>query len=122
MAYRYLWTPLALGPATARNRIVFSAHLTNYARDGLPTEQHADYYAARAAAGAGRVVVGVLLGGEAGARVVREVGAEHDPVAGRGRPGRQRGPEVPVRHRLRRLGRTPRRGEVPSGGGRVAPE
>ena len=45
MAYRYLWTPLALGPVTVRNRIVFSAHLTNYARDGQPTEQHAAYYA-----------------------------------------------------------------------------
>jgi 2,4-dienoyl-CoA reductase (NADPH2) len=56
MAYRYLWTPLALGPATARNRIVFSAHLTNYARDGLPTEQHAEYYAARAAGGAGLII------------------------------------------------------------------
>ena len=48
MAYRYLWTPLRLGPVTVRNRIVFSAHLTNYARDGKPTEQHAAYYAARA--------------------------------------------------------------------------
>src|SRR6476661_10045221 len=56
MAYRYLWTPLALGPVTVRNRIVFSAHLTNYARDGLPTEQHAAYYAARAAGGAGLII------------------------------------------------------------------
>ncbi|MEP7203432.1 MAG: mycofactocin system FadH/OYE family oxidoreductase 2, partial [Ilumatobacteraceae bacterium] len=56
MAYRYLWTPLALGPVTARNRIVFSAHLTNYARDGKPTEQHAAYYAARAAGGAGLII------------------------------------------------------------------
>jgi 2,4-dienoyl-CoA reductase (NADPH2) len=56
MAYRYLWTPLELGPATARNRIVFSAHLTNYARDGKPTEQHAAYYAARAAGGAGLII------------------------------------------------------------------
>ena len=39
-----------------RNRIVFSAHLTNYARDGLPTEQHAAYYAARAAGGAGLII------------------------------------------------------------------
>ena len=38
MAYTYLWTPLQLGPVAARNRIVFSAHLTNYARGGLPTE------------------------------------------------------------------------------------
>ena len=56
MAYRYLWTPLQLGPVTARNRIVFSAHLTNYARDGKPTAQHAAYYAARAAGGAGLII------------------------------------------------------------------
>ena len=56
MAYRYLWSPLALGPVTVRNRIVFSAHLTNYARDGLPTEQHAAYYAARAAGGTGLII------------------------------------------------------------------
>ena len=51
--YRYLFSPLQLGPVTVRNRVVFSAHLTNYAADGLPTEQHAAYYAARAAGGAG---------------------------------------------------------------------
>jgi 2,4-dienoyl-CoA reductase (NADPH2) len=56
MAHRYLWTPLQLGPVEARNRIVFSAHLTNYARNGLPTEQHAAYYAARAAGGAGLII------------------------------------------------------------------
>ncbi len=38
MATRYLWTPLQLGPVATRNRIVFSAHLTNYARNGLPTD------------------------------------------------------------------------------------
>jgi mycofactocin system FadH/OYE family oxidoreductase 2 len=56
MSYRYLWTPLQLGPVTTRNRIVFSAHLTNYARDGKPTAQHAAYYAARAAGGAGLII------------------------------------------------------------------
>jgi 2,4-dienoyl-CoA reductase (NADPH2) len=56
MVYRYLWTPLALGPTTTRNRIVFSAHLTNYASGGKPTEQHASYYAARAAGGAGLII------------------------------------------------------------------
>ncbi len=56
MSHRYLWTPLALGPVATRNRIVFSAHLTNYARDGKPTQQHADYYAARAAGGAGLII------------------------------------------------------------------
>ena len=54
--YRYLFTPLRIGPVIVRNRIVFSAHLTNYAEDGLPTEQHAAYYAARAAGGAGLII------------------------------------------------------------------
>jgi mycofactocin system FadH/OYE family oxidoreductase 2 len=56
VAYRYLWSPLDVGPVTVRNRIVFSAHLTNYARDGKPTEQHAAYYAARAAGGSGLII------------------------------------------------------------------
>ena len=51
-----LWSPLQLGPVTVRNRVVFSAHLTNYAEDGLPTEQHAAYYAARAKGGAGLII------------------------------------------------------------------
>ncbi len=55
-AYRHLFTPLRLGPVTVENRIVFSAHLTNYAEDGLPTAQHAAYYAARAAGGAGLII------------------------------------------------------------------
>ncbi|MEY2435166.1 MAG: hypothetical protein QOF97_2 [Acidimicrobiaceae bacterium] len=54
--YRYLFSPLRIGPVTLANRIVFSAHLTNYAEDGLPTEQHAAYYAARAAGGAGLII------------------------------------------------------------------
>jgi len=54
--YRHLFTPLRLGPVTVANRVVFSAHLTNYATGGLPTEQHAAYYAARAAGGAGLII------------------------------------------------------------------
>ncbi len=54
--YPLLFSPLRLGPVTVANRIVFSAHLTNYAEDGHPTEQHAAYYSARAAGGAGLVI------------------------------------------------------------------
>ncbi len=55
--YRHLFSPLQVGPLTLANRIVFSAHLTNYAtEDGLPSEQHAAYYAARAAGGAGLII------------------------------------------------------------------
>ncbi len=55
-SYRHLFTPLRIGPVTVPNRIVFSAHLTNYATSGLPTEQHAAYYSARAAGGAGLII------------------------------------------------------------------
>ncbi len=54
--YRHLFSPLRIGPLTVDNRVVFSAHLTNYAQDGLPSEQHAAYYAARAAGGAGLII------------------------------------------------------------------
>ena len=54
--YRYLFSPLQLGPVTVANRIVFAAHLTNYAERGMPSEQHAAYYAARAAGGAGLII------------------------------------------------------------------
>src|SRR5580700_6008652 len=54
--YRHLFTPLRVGPLTLANRVVFAAHLTNYARAGLPTGQHAAYYARRAAGGAGLII------------------------------------------------------------------
>ena len=54
--YPLLFSPLRVGPVTLSNRIVFAAHLTNYAEEGLPTEQHAAYYEARAAGGAGLVI------------------------------------------------------------------
>jgi mycofactocin system FadH/OYE family oxidoreductase 2 len=51
-----LSSPLQVGPVTLANRIVFAAHLTNTAVDGLPTARSAAYAAARAAGGAGLVV------------------------------------------------------------------
>ncbi len=53
---RHLFTPLQLGPVVVPNRIVFAAHLTNYARDGRPTDQHVAYYEARARGGAGLII------------------------------------------------------------------
>jgi mycofactocin system FadH/OYE family oxidoreductase 2 len=54
--YRFLFSPLKLGPVVLANRIVFSAHLTNYAEDGLPSAQHTAYYEARAKGGAGLII------------------------------------------------------------------
>jgi 2,4-dienoyl-CoA reductase (NADPH2) len=53
---RLLFTPLKIGSITVKNRIVFSAHLTNYAEDFMPTERHAFYYRERARGGAGLIV------------------------------------------------------------------
>ncbi|MGZ4565782.1 MAG: mycofactocin system FadH/OYE family oxidoreductase 2 [Blastococcus sp.] len=55
-AFPRLFSPLAIGPVTVPNRVVFPAHLTNYAVDGLPTARHAAYYGARAAGGCGLVI------------------------------------------------------------------
>ena len=54
--HQLLFQPLRLGPVTVKNRIVFCAHLTNYAVDGHPSAQHAAYYAARAKGGAGLII------------------------------------------------------------------
>jgi 2,4-dienoyl-CoA reductase-like NADH-dependent reductase (Old Yellow Enzyme family) len=52
-----LFSPVTLRGKTLRNRIVFGAHTTNMAVEGLPTERHAAYYAERAIGGAAMVVV-----------------------------------------------------------------
>ncbi|MFF0815737.1 mycofactocin system FadH/OYE family oxidoreductase 2 [Rhodococcus sp. NPDC003318] len=51
-----LSSPLTIGSRTLRNRVVFTAHLTNAAVDGLPTAQHTAYYEARARGGAGLII------------------------------------------------------------------
>lgn len=47
---------LRLGPVTLRNRIIFPAHLTNFAVDGRVADQHIAYYEARARGGAAMIV------------------------------------------------------------------
>ncbi len=54
--YTYLFSPIRVGSLTLRNRVVFPAHLTNFAENGLPTERQAYYYAERAKGGAGLII------------------------------------------------------------------
>lgn len=54
--YPRLLAPVRVRSHTLANRIVFCAHLTNYATAGLPTTQHAAYYEARAKGGAGLII------------------------------------------------------------------
>ncbi len=51
--FKYLFSPLTIGKVIVPNRISFSAHLTSFAEDCLPSERHAHYYAARAGAAQG---------------------------------------------------------------------
>jgi mycofactocin system FadH/OYE family oxidoreductase 2 len=47
---------LAIGRVTVPNRISFSAHLTNFAENCLPSEQHVYYLATRARGGTGLII------------------------------------------------------------------
>lgn len=56
MQFPHLFSPLRIGRVTVPNRVSFSAHLTNLAADGLPTQRLMDYLAARARGGAGLII------------------------------------------------------------------
>jgi mycofactocin system FadH/OYE family oxidoreductase 2 len=53
---RFLFSPFRVGNITLQNRIVFSAHLTNYAEDCMPSDRHAYYYRERARGGVGLII------------------------------------------------------------------
>lgn len=52
-----LFSPITLGTRTLRNRIVFGAHTSNMAVNGLPGAQHVAYYEERARGGAAMITV-----------------------------------------------------------------
>ncbi|MDK3075344.1 FAD-dependent oxidoreductase [Sedimentitalea sp. JM2-8] len=56
-AFPHVFKPVRLRRKTLKNRVVFGAHTTNMARDGLPGDQHLAYYRERAMGGAAMIVV-----------------------------------------------------------------
>jgi len=54
--FKYLFSPLKIGTVEVPNRISFSAHLTNFAENSLPSERYVYYLAARARGGAGLII------------------------------------------------------------------
>jgi mycofactocin system FadH/OYE family oxidoreductase 2 len=54
--FKFLFSPLTIGKTVVPNRISFSAHLTNFAENSLPSERHVFYYAARARGGTGLII------------------------------------------------------------------
>ena len=57
MSLPHVFAPLKLRHKTLKNRIVFGAHTTNMAKDGLPGDQHLGYYLERARGGAAMITV-----------------------------------------------------------------
>lgn len=54
--FPHLFSPLTIGSTRIRNRISFSAHMTRYAENQLPTKTYAYYLAERAKGGCGLVI------------------------------------------------------------------
>ncbi|MFC1933250.1 mycofactocin system FadH/OYE family oxidoreductase 2 [Chloroflexota bacterium] len=54
--FKYLFSPLQIGNTVVPNRISFSAHLTNFAENNLPSERHTHYLAERAKGGTGLII------------------------------------------------------------------
>jgi 2,4-dienoyl-CoA reductase-like NADH-dependent reductase (Old Yellow Enzyme family) len=57
VSFDHLFSPLQLRHKTLQNRVVFGAHTTNMAQDGLPGQRHLRYYLERARGGAAMIVV-----------------------------------------------------------------
>ncbi len=57
MSFPHIFKPIQLRHKTLKNRVVFGAHTTNMAVEGLPGDQHLGYYLERAMGGAAMIVV-----------------------------------------------------------------
>lgn len=55
--FKYLFSPLQVGPMLLKNRIVSTPHTTDFVKDGLPADELAYYHAERAKGGAGLVSI-----------------------------------------------------------------
>jgi len=63
--FKYLFSPIKIGPVTLKNRIVFPPHVTNLSENGILSERMGLYHAERAKGGAGLIIIeGTLAGDE----------------------------------------------------------
>lgn len=56
MSTTTLFSPLNIGTRQSRNRLVSTAHLTNFANNGLPTDRHHAYWLEKARGGVGVII------------------------------------------------------------------
>ncbi|MGJ3240843.1 MAG: FAD-dependent oxidoreductase [Anaerolineae bacterium] len=55
-----LLSPITLGSMPVKNRVMVTAHTTNFSVNGIPTDKDVHYYGERAQGGAGLIVIGAL--------------------------------------------------------------
>ena len=59
--FKYLFTPIKIGPVSIKNRIFSAPHGTHFAEsDGLPNERQAYYHADAANGGVGLIITGAI--------------------------------------------------------------
>ena len=74
----HLFSPLAIGPAELRSRIVSTAHQTTLVHDHLPTEDFVAYQQARARGGTGLIVMEAVAIAPSGLLTAHTIGGYLD--------------------------------------------
>src|SRR4051812_49504806 len=81
MALEALLSPVALGPATLRSRVVSTAHQTGLVHDHLPTDDLVAYHEARARGGVGAVFLEATAVHETGLLTAHTIGGYPPRIA-----------------------------------------
>jgi mycofactocin system FadH/OYE family oxidoreductase 2 len=58
--FEHLLSPIQVGQVAVKNRVMVTAHTTNFSEDGIPTDKDTAYYGERAKGGAGLMIIGAL--------------------------------------------------------------
>lgn len=59
-SFETLLSPIQLGKMSVKNRVMVTAHTTNFSENGIPTDKDVAYYGERAKGGAGLIIIGAL--------------------------------------------------------------
>src|SRR5437870_753325 len=85
-AFKYLFTPVEIGPIRLRNRIYVTPHATMFAsdeRNNLPGDTLAYYMAERAKGGVGLIEVSMaIVSSETSSQTSADTAAHFDPLSG----------------------------------------
>ena len=92
MSYDALLSPFRIGNVDIRNRVMMTAHVTNFATDDLASDRHVAYYGDRAKGGIGLIVMGFPGVHETSRNNAREIDGYTDAVDPRPAQDRRRGP------------------------------